>query len=410
MRLSVGRAGSPAVFVAALAAWLCTLWAVGAITLGVAPIAQAENRITLRGNYYREQSTRVLAPELQFSVDVLDERLTVGGSYFLDVVSSASIATGTADATGGDNVFTELRHQAVGTVASKLGPWSLDAFFLYTTETDYVGRSVGAGVGRDFLQRTLNLRLNYAYNFDRVYRIFGSGGRRLAWCGGSYGPNCDRYPDGTNLLQTHYLSASYAQAVHPTVLLLGSFEYAYLQGPQDNPYRGMLIPNAEQESHPLKRHRFALWVGPRWHIRKGRVTLEPRYRFSADDWGVFAHVAELRLYWRVHAHVLLRGRYRFYTQSSSFFFDEGYMYEYDEGEFCTRDTPSGCASADPKLSAFHSHTPGLQITYELDGLARHKGLRWLERGFIEANYNYVFQTSRFGPARALGSIAFSLAF
>jgi hypothetical protein len=56
-----------------------------------------------------------------------------------------------------------------------------------------------------------------------------------------------------------------------------------------------------------------------------------------------------------------------------------------------------------------SHTPGLQLVYELDGLAKYRGLGWLEGGWIEATYNHVFQTNRYGNAR-MGALAFSLAF
>ena len=76
---------------------------------------------------------------------------------------------------------------------------------------------------------------------------------------------------------------------------------------------------------------------------------------------------------------------------------------------CTRDNVAACASADPKMSAFRSHTPGLQITYYFDRLSRRRGLHWLENGWIEATYNYVRQTNRYGDVRALGSLAFSLA-
>lgn len=397
-----------------LACWLAFVLAVL-----LPAVAAAENRVTLRGNYYRERSTRVLAPELVFTVDVPDERLTLGATYLLDSVSSASIATGTAVATGGDNVFHELRHEAAVHASSRLREWQLGAFFRYTTETDYIGRSLGASLGRDLLQRSIRLQLSYAFNFDRLYRIFDGQGRRLPWCGGSYGRTCD---GGTNLLATHYLAASYSHAVHPLVLVLGSFEYARVDGPQDNPYRGMMIPTAEEETHPLERNRYALWASTRVHLpgrRHGRlrspgapgaVTLEPRYRFSVDDWGVLAHVAEARLHVRVHANVLIRFRYRFYAQSQAFFYRSGLDYAYDPSVFCTRETPQGCASADPKLSSFRSHTPGFQITYAFDGLAARTGLKWLEGGFLEATYNFVHQTSRFDTARALGSLAFSLAF
>ena len=372
--------------------------------------AAAEDRVIVRGNYYREESTRVLSPEVRVTVDAPDERLTFGAGYLLDAVSSASIATGTAVATGGDNVFTELRHEATGTVSSRLGPWQLGTFFRYSTETDYVSRSTGLSFGRDFLQRSINLSLSYAYNFDRAFRIFDSQGRRLPWCGGAIEPSCTS--DGrnnSNLLQVHYLAAGYTHAVHKTVLLISTLEYARVDGPQDNPYRGEQIPGVTFETHPLERNRFSWLSSLRWHLPRGRTTLEPRYRFYVDDWGVDAHSVDLRAHFRVLPHLRLRLRYRFYIQSEAVFWRDDMAYQ-ESDQLCTPERPEACASADPKLDDWYSHTPGIQLTYELDGLARRKGLGWLEGGWLQATYNYVHQTNRFGPVRALGSLAFSLAF
>ena len=192
--------------------------------LGVLPKAAAEDRVIVSGGYYREQSTRVLSPEVEVNVDAPDERLSFGAVYMLDAVSSASIGAGAQQVTGGDAVFTELRHEATGKVSSKLGDNQLGGFFRYSTETDYQSRSLGATYGRDFLQRSINFSLSYAYNFDRVYRIFDQTGRRLPWCGGAFEPNSctdGGAGQGSNLMQTHYTALSYSHAVHPTVLLLG---------------------------------------------------------------------------------------------------------------------------------------------------------------------------------------------
>jgi len=373
--------------------------------------ATAENRLTISGDYYRERSTRVLAPQLHFTVDAPDERLVLGARYLLDTVSSASIATGTADATGGDNVFTELRHEVTMTADSNVKGWQPGAFFRYSTETDYISRSLGFGLGRDFLERTLNLRLTYTYNFDRVYRISGAAGSRLPWCGGYYGRTCDAHPGGSNLLETHYVAASYTHVVHKTVLLLATFEYAHLAGPQDNPYRGMLIPNAQVEVHPLERNRYAIWAGPRWNIPRLKMVVEPRYRFSIDDWGLLTNMLDARAHFRVAPHARMRLRYRYYHQSKAGFFQDDFNYEsFDADVQCEPDAVAGCASADPKLDSFSSHTPGIQLTFELDGLAARHGWSWLEGAWIQATYNYVFQNSRFQAARALGSLAFSVAF
>ena len=46
--------------------------------------------MTVRGNYYSEASTRVLAPVVYVEKDVPDERFTIGAEYLLDAVTSAS--------------------------------------------------------------------------------------------------------------------------------------------------------------------------------------------------------------------------------------------------------------------------------------------------------------------------------
>lgn len=372
-----------------------------------------EDRVIVRGNYYREASTRVLQPMVDVEVDVPDERLSLGTAYVLDAISSASIASGTAQVTGGDEVFTEIRHEVLGRAASKLGDTTLGAFFRYSTETDYTSRSVGLSVGRDLLQRSLNLSLSYAYNFDRVYRIQNNTGVRAPWCGGLVEiPDCAATGTGlgSNLHQVHYLAAGYSHAWHRTVLGLASVEVARSLGPQDNPYRGAQIPTSEVEIHPLERTRVALSAGARWMLPRARVVIEPRYRFTADSWLIRSHAIDPRVHVRVLDHLRVRARYRYYRQSASFVCSDSPSDDLDDGSqfFCST-TGGEFATADPKMGAWHSHTPGVQLVLELDALAGVKGLDWLENGWVEATYNHVFQTNRFGNAR-LGALAFSVAF
>ena len=214
--------------------WLALAFVTGLLWPGT---SSAEDRVTVRGNYYREQSTRVLSPEVRVTVDAPDERLTFGAAYLLDAVSSASIAAGTAEVTGGDQVFTEIRHETTGTIASKVGDWTMGGFFRYSTETDYISRSVGTSVARDFLQKSFNLSFSYAYNFDRVYRISGQQGTRLAYCGGRFGEDCEDggRGEGSNLLQTHYFAAGYTHALRKTLLSILTVEYAQRGRPHGQP-------------------------------------------------------------------------------------------------------------------------------------------------------------------------------
>lgn len=387
-----------------LVLWLWLLPSVGA----------GEDRVIVRGNYYREASTRVLQPMVDVEVDVPDERLSLGAVYVLDAISSASIASGAAQVTGGDAVFTEIRHEVMGHAGSRIGEWGLGAFFRYSSETDYISRSLGVSAARDLLQRSLTVSLSYAYNFDRVYRIQNNTGVRAPWCGGLVPINdCQAggVGYGSNLRQVHYVSAGYTHAWLRTLLGLASVEVARTLGPQDNPYRGAQIPTSDVEIHPLARTQVALTGGARWMIpRVERLVLEPRYRFTADSWLIRSNAIDTRLHVRVLDHLRLRARYRYYRQSASFICAESPADDLDDGSqfFCT--TASGdFDTADPKMGAWHSHTPGAQLVVELDGLAKYRGLDWLAGGWIEATYNHVFQSNRYGNAR-LGALAFSLAF
>jgi hypothetical protein len=390
--------------------WIATVVAL-VLALLLPASSTAENRVIVRGNYYREASTRVLQPTVDVQVDVPDERLSLGAVYMLDAISSASIASGAAEVTGGDAVFTEIRHETTGYAASRLGEWSLGGFFRYSTETDYISRSLGVSAARDLFSRSVNLSLSYAYNFDRVYRIVNNLGSRQPWCSGNVDvADCrgDGYGKGSNLLQTHYVAAGYSHALHRQLLSLLTLEVAHARGPQDNPYRGAQILGADAETHPLTRTRVALMGELRIAVPKARMALEPNYRFTRDTWDINTHAFDARVHFRVLRHLRLRLRYRYYTQSDAFFWRDAGDYLTPSAE-CVRDRPEDCATADPKLGRWHSHTPGVQIVYELDGLAKFRGLGWLERGWIEATYNHVFQTNRFGWAR-VGALTFALAF
>jgi hypothetical protein len=257
----------------------------------------------------------------------------------------------------------------------------------------------------------MNFNLSYSFSFDRVFRIVNNLGNRLPWCGGSIEPDCSgsARTGRTNLLAVHYLALGYTHALHRTLLAHLSLEGAFARGPQDNPYRGEQIPNVLFETHPLRRKRLAVSGQLRWIIPRARdLVFEPRYRVTSDDWGIQTHAIDMRVHLRIVNHLRLRLRYRFYTQDEAFFWRDDMMYV-ESPAACTKATPDGCASADPKLDNWHSHTPGIQLTYSFDGIARYRGLHWLEGGWVQATYNHVFQTNRFGPAR-LGSLALSFAF
>lgn len=358
----------------------------------------AEDRVTVRGNYYREASTRVLAPVVYVEKDLPDERFTIGAEYLLDAVTSASIGAGAAAVTGGDFLFTEFRHEGTLRASGRLRNWSFSGFFRYSTESDWISRSFGATVARDVFGRAGTVSLTYSANLDSVLQIYG--GRAIPWTGGqmSIGDTPGQpEPNGTNLLQLHYLALGYTHALTRRLLGGVGVESIFARGPQDNPYRK--VRDGLDESHPRERNRISASGFLRWAVPRTPLALESRYRFYADDWDIIAHNPEVRMYARVLKRLIIRLRYRFYHQTGAYFWRADGNYSSD----------SVYRTADPKMTRFLSHMPGAELTLELDGLAKHRGLHWLRGAWIQATYNHLFQTNRFGNAR-LGSLAFSIPF
>lgn len=366
----------------------------------------AEDRVTVRGNYYRETSTRVLQPMVTFRKELPDERFALETEYLLDVISSASIGAGSV-ALGGDRVFTEARHETTLRAMTQIEGWGASASYRFSTETDYQSNNFGVSLSREFLQRTANVSLSYSASFDRVFRITNNLGMRSPWTSSS----------DSNLLQVHYLNLGYSHVLHKQVLGGVNLEGIYADGPQDNPYRR--TRDAMEERHPLVRHRLApsLWL--RAAVPGAKMVVEPHYRFYADDWGIISHTADMRLHFRVHRDLALRLRYRFYTQSEAEFWR-------DQGAYAETDA---FRSDDPKMDDFRSHTGGLELYWHLDSVAKFKGLGWLDGAWIQANYNHAFvrcddqsptcmdsefaygsaRSTRYGDNR-YGNLAFSIAF
>lgn len=367
---------------------------------------RAEDRVTVRGNYYRETSTRVLQPMVTFRKELPDERFAVEAEYLLDVISSASIGAG-ALALGGDRVFTEMRHESTLRATTQVKDWAASAHYRYSTETDYTANAFGFGVSRELLQKTATISVNYSASFDRVYRITNNIGSRSAWTSSR----------DTNALQVHYLSLGYSHILHKTVVAGLNLEGIYAEGPQDNPYRR--ARNGSAEIHPWLRHRIAPSAWVRWAVPAAKMVIEPRYRFYADDWGLLAHAFDARVHFRPHRDLRLRLRYRYYTQNEAVFWRDDGVWEVDYPY----------RSDDPKLDDFRSHTTGLELVWHLDGVSKFKGLGWLAGAWIQANYNHVFvrcddlsstcldqnfgygvvRSTRYGDQR-IGNLAFSFAF
>ncbi|HEY0710780.1 MAG TPA: DUF3570 domain-containing protein [Polyangia bacterium] len=358
-----------------------------ALTLaGVGP-AGAEDRISLRGTYFREASTRVVQPMVEGRFE-LPKGYDVNAHALVDAISSASIAQGAAT----DEIFHENRYEAglaVGrTFAGTNNATRVGAFFRYSHEPDYVSYSGGLSLTRDVLDKTGTIGLSAAVSHDDIE------------------PNPPLDP---RKLDVVFAGISYAQALTPTTLVQGGYEFFYFDGAYCNPY--ISHPDLGREKCPEVRIRHALGFKVAQYLPRLRLGAQLHYRFyfdqgafgAIDPWGMTAHTIEPRLYKTLGEHFEVRLSYRFHWQGDASFWcnarpDNGGQL----GCYTRRADPSAPImtpkyhSWDPKFGSLTTHFPEVKLMWDLRVLSRLPALTFLAAGTLDLSYGYYFQSTPYG--------------
>jgi hypothetical protein len=344
------------------------------------------DEVVVRGNYYRDRNTRVLQPQVDLNKE-FPTGTTVGASYLLDAITSASVAAGVQR----DEPFTEVRNEFGLRLGQRLGPALLSGGYSYSTESDYQAHSAFLSGVVDLFQRNTTLGLALAYGHDNVHRRMGPT---------SYST--------LGTLDRLNLIATWTQVLTARTLLTVSYDLGVHgfgskdNGFQANPYRTVMLggsPNPEQL--PFQRIRHALAASLYLHLPLPSKTVRylafrPSYRFYIDDWSIVSHTPELRIYLAAGP-VELRLTGRYYAQGrASFWNDIGDgrpVYMGNVGKPCTSCTTDSARgmffhTADPKLSQMSSLFLELRLLIDL-GFMR-KVSSWLSEGRIEASYGHMF--------------------
>ncbi|MEM6956583.1 MAG: DUF3570 domain-containing protein [Myxococcota bacterium] len=334
----------------------------------------------LRGSYYWERSTRVVAPSSSVQLES-PNGVRLGGEYLIDSITSASQAAGVLE----DVRFTEIRHQGSVNVGREwdLGDAHLDlsANARVSREPDYL--SVGGGVAAQLslADRTTILRTSFNYLHDEVRQRFQTGGGSRPNMDGSIGSTFNEN------FEALALSVGWEQILSPVVYFQLTYQYGYMDGFLANAYRRVVVNDAlRPESHPEVRRRHTLTGRLAFHLRATRTSVHLIYRSYYDNWRVGALTPEVRIYQRISRHALMRARWRHYRQTRAFFYEDVYPMDTPDDAFVT---------ADPKMSRFHSNLLGFQILLRgsfLDGTP----LEALRDLTFDLSFDYIWNTNRFG--------------
>jgi hypothetical protein len=336
--------------------------------------------VSLRGNYYLEKSTRVIAPSVTAALET-PQGIRFDATYLLDAITSASLATGTAD----DVLFTEKRHDfsAGAGYEFDFGGTQLDlaASGRMSREPDYKSRGFGFSPALSLNERNTVLHLNGYYIHDDVARVV-----RMA-------PTDDpdklvaKAAEPVGTLDTLSLGFSIDQLLTPLAWMTLGYDLAILNGFTANAYRVAKFPDGgvAAESHPRERHRHAVYGWLQHYIPAIHGSLRAGYRIYKDDWDILAHAVEARAYQELGDYVEVRLRYRYFTQNASFFWGNTKA-EYMEDHLVT---------ADPKMSAFHDHTFGFKLRVAL-GFVQGTWLNALRKAVFDGTLEYIINTNRYG--------------
>ena len=335
--------------------------------------------VGMRGNYYWERSTRVVAPAVNAAL-ITPSNVRIEGTYLLDAITSASQATGVQSDVG----FTEIRNDVQAGVGYELdlddSQLDLSVNGRFSKEPDYVSRGVGFAGALSLFERTTTVRLNGYYLNDKVYKI-----DRMA---PADDPSQLMATDPLRLgtLQAVSVGLALDQVMTPTLIATVGADIGHTNGFQANVYRTAAFADGggRPEEHPEERLRQAYYVWLAQYITRTRSALRVGYRYYQDSWRIFAHAPEVRVHQEIGRHAELRLRYRYYTQDSSFFWRKGGNLRKDR-----------YATADPKMSPFHNQTIGMKLRVELSFLA-FTALSFAEQAVLDFGIEYVFNTNRFG--------------
>jgi hypothetical protein len=314
-----------------LFALLCCCLLCGQVSAATLP----EDRIDLLYHGYDGGGLDVDGPMLLVRKG-FQEKVSVWGHYYADIISSASI-----DVVTSASPYEERRTEYSVGVDYLYGKTLLGVSYFHSEEDDYSGRMVSLGLSQEFFGDLTTLSLGYAFGFDEV-----------------------RARDNENFaedIRRHNFRIQLTQVVTPRLLLGLSYEGVNDQGFLNNPYRRVryLDDTAargysyEAEVYPETRNSGAFAVRGRYYLPH-RAAVGGEARYYEDSWGLKATDLEVSYTHTFGQQWILEGRYRYYRQNSVDFYSDLFP----------RASYQNYLARDKDLSRFRSHSAGLGGSYE----------------------------------------------
>lgn len=329
----------------------------GVLTAARANAAELpEDRADTMFHLYDGGGVTALGPAVLIRKSLFD-RFSLSGSYYVDMVSNASIdvvttaspyhETRTESALGLDYVYHDSLISLAGT---------------HSKEPDYTADSASVDVAQDVFGGMTTVSIGYTRGWDTV---------------GKHGTPAFSQP--ANHWQYRF---GVTQVLTPRWLMSLNLESISDDGYLQSPYRvARLFGAAVPEHDPSTRTSRAALVRAAGDIGSG-AAVHIQYRYFWDTWGIASHTAELGYNRHVGDRWLVEGYARYYRQDHALFYSNDFT---SEMTYMSRNR---------QLSTFWDGGPGLKASYSAGRVASRFDVK------VSAGYQWLhFQYSDFTDIR-----------
>lgn len=271
----------------------------------------------------------VVSPQVAVHRAIDEDGGSVGARVVVDVVSAASVDV-VSNAT---TRFSEVRTEAVFSLAKAFGKHLPSLSYRYSHEPDYVSHGVGVGYQRELGSSDTVLRLGYNLSLDTV-----------GYTGSPSGAFSEQ-------LTSHGLSVSLTQVLSPTTLVRGVYTLSVQDGYMEKPYRyvplfdqaGIDAAMADGNTIDLDTFdQYRLAMRPPEEVPDRRIghavaarvqryvgwlpgALRLDYQLFADSWGVLAHTIQPSVRYKRSESQMVAVYGRVYWQQAADFWRREYV-------------------------------------------------------------------------------------
>jgi hypothetical protein len=290
-----------------------------------------EDRADTMFHLYDGGGVTALGPAVLIRKSLLD-RFSLFGSYYLDMVSNASI-----DVVTTASPYHETRREAALGLDYVYHDSLISFSGTHSKEPDYSADSAGLDISQDVFGGMTTVSVGYTRGWDTV---------------GKHGTPSFSAP------ANHWqYRLGVTQILTPRWLMSLNLESVSDDGYLQSPYRvARLFGAAVPEHDPTTRTSRAVLLRVAGDIGS-RSAVHVQYRYFGDTWGIGAHTAELGYARHFGDRWLAEGYVRYYTQGHALFYSDNFT------------TDMTYMSRNRQLSTFWDAGPGLKVSYSAGRVA-----------------------------------------